>query len=61
VLCDALAELGEVGIDLAAPLGGDDHEGVLGVDVREQRLDLWLDHESVLLSILRLCAQGYVE
>src|SRR6266542_2816641 len=40
----ALAELGVVRVDLAGPFGGKGHEAELGVDGREEVVDLRLDH-----------------
>src|SRR4029079_11347060 len=41
----AFAELAVVRVDLPRALRGYDHEGVLGVDGREQIVDLGFDHE----------------
>src|SRR3989337_303360 len=42
-LTDAFAELGVIGVDLARPLRGHDHQRVLRVDLREQFVDPRLD------------------
>src|ERR687887_1002107 len=39
-----LAEVMVVGVDLAGALGGDDHRGVVRVDLVEELVDTWLDH-----------------
>src|SRR5581483_10056895 len=46
-LAATLAELVVVGVDLPRALGCEDHERVLGVDLREQVVDLRLDHGCV--------------
>src|SRR5512141_1791735 len=43
----ALAELVVVRVDLSGPLGRQDHQRVLGVDLREEVVDLRLDHGCV--------------
>src|SRR5919198_3337569 len=43
-LADALTELRVVAVDLPGPPGGEDHQGVLGVDPCEQVVDLRFDH-----------------
>src|SRR5262245_1485455 len=44
----ALAQLAVVGVDLAGTLGRERHQRVLGVDLREQIVDLGFDHVGVL-------------
>src|SRR3954451_9452158 len=39
-----LTEVVVVGVDLASALGGDQHRGVIGVDVLQERVDAWVDH-----------------
>jgi hypothetical protein len=41
----ALSELAVVRVDLPCPLGGEDHERVLGIDRCEQVVDLGFDHQ----------------
>src|SRR5204863_6579769 len=41
----ALAEVVVVGVDLAGPLGGHDHAGVVGVDDLEEAIDARRDHD----------------
>src|SRR5712691_6953193 len=41
---DALAELVVVVVDLASPLGSDDHERVARIDVLQQLIDAGMDH-----------------
>src|SRR4029453_19525038 len=41
----SFAEVVVVVVDLAGPLGGDDHQRVAGVDVLEQGVYAWGDHE----------------
>src|SRR5919198_4417581 len=48
-LAPALTELVVVGVDLAGSLGGQDDQGVAGVDPFLQVVDLRLDHGWVLL------------
>src|SRR5688500_12939772 len=48
VLGHALSELGEIGGDLPAALGGEQDERVLGVDVFQKRLDARFDQVSSL-------------
>src|SRR5919197_2962805 len=45
---DALSELVVVIVDLASPLGGDDHERVARVDVLEQLIDARMNHGAML-------------
>src|SRR6266540_366073 len=44
LLVAALAERAVVAVQLARPLGDDDHRGVVGVGAGEQLVDTWLDH-----------------
>src|SRR4029079_17853617 len=44
----ALAELVVVVVDLPGPLGRDDHQRVARVDVVEQFVDAWVDHEAMV-------------
>src|SRR5512133_3878192 len=36
-------------VDLASPLGGDDHECVARVDVLQQLIDAWMDHGRLMV------------
>src|SRR6266702_4122894 len=45
---DALPELMVVVVDLASPLGRDDHERVARVDVVQQLIDAWMDHGAMV-------------
>src|SRR3954471_10247118 len=40
----ALAQVVVVAVDLPRPLGGDQHGGVVGVDMLEERVDARVDH-----------------
>src|ERR671936_2287480 len=45
---DALPQLVVVVVDLASPLGRDDHERVARIDVVQQLIDAWMDHGAML-------------
>src|ERR671931_2495194 len=45
----ALAQLVVIVVDLASPLGGDDHERVARVDVLEELIDTRMDHGPAML------------
>src|SRR5690349_25119068 len=49
VEADAFTELVVVVVDLAGPLGSDDHERVARVDVVQELIDAWMDHGRLMV------------